>query len=105
MVAAPSPQAWGQDAEAFVPDRFDGRPELMGPGSSFLPFSAGPRQCIGQQFALLESTLVLATLVAGVRLHLVPGHPVEPEALVTLRPRDGLLMTAECRDHAPIVTT
>ncbi len=99
------PEAWGEDAEAFVPGRFVGRPELTGPGSSFLPFSAGPRQCIGQQFALLESTLVLATLVAGVRLHLVPGHPVVPEALVTLRPRDGLLMTAEPRGRADLVTS
>jgi len=92
------PEAWGEDVEDFVPDRFARRDDVFAPGGSFLPFGAGPRQCIGQQFALLESTIVLATVIAGVRLDLAPDHPpVEPEALVTLRPRDGLLMTPRPR--------
>ena len=89
---------WGDDVEDFVPDRFSGRDDVFAPGGSFLPFGAGPRQCIGQQFALLESTIVLATIVDGVRLELAADHPpVEPEALVTLRPRDGLRMTPRPR--------
>ena len=89
---------WGNEVEVFDPDRFAGRAEVFAPGGAFLPFGAGPRQCIGQQFALLESTIVLATIVARARLRLASDHPpVEPEALVTLRPRFGLVMTAEPR--------
>ncbi|WP_162941960.1 cytochrome P450 [Desertimonas flava] len=89
---------WGDDVDDFVPDRFSQRGDVFAPGGSFLPFGAGPRQCIGQQFAVLESTIVLATVVAGVRLDIAPHHPpVEPEALVTLRPRHGLLMTPNRR--------
>jgi cytochrome P450 len=40
----------------------------------------------------MEAQLILATVAQRYRLHLVPGHPVEPQALVTLRPRYGLAM-------------
>jgi hypothetical protein len=40
---------------------------------------------------------VLATVASRLRLQLVPGHPVEPEALVTMRPRHGMVMTAAPR--------
>jgi hypothetical protein len=41
----------------------------------------------------MEATLVLATVAQKYRLHLVPGHPVEPYPIFTLRPRHGVLMT------------
>jgi cytochrome P450 len=63
----------------------------------YLPFGAGPRQCIGNQFALIEAQLSVATLAQGYRLHLVPGHPVEPWPLITLRPRFGMPMVIERR--------
>ena len=76
------------------------RPERFAPGGPadrmshlYLPFGGGPRVCIGQHLAMTEAVLVLATLLQRVRLTLVPGSEVEPEALVTLRPRNGLLMT------------
>jgi len=64
-----------------------------------LPFGAGPRQCIGNQFALIEAHLVVATIVQRYRLRLVPGHRVEPWPLITLRPRFGMPMVIERRTH------
>jgi cytochrome P450 len=84
-----NPRYW-DEPDAFRPERFAagsaGRPSHL-----YLPFGGGPRICIGQHFALVEATLVLATLLREIRLEVVPGFVVEPEALVTLRPRHGLL--------------
>jgi cytochrome P450 len=63
----------------------------------YLPFGAGPRQCIGNQFAMVEAQLVLGTLASRYRLRRVTSHPVEPWPLITLRPRWGIQMTIEHR--------
>jgi cytochrome P450 len=80
------------DPERFTPERSADRPKFV-----YLPFGAGPRQCIGNQFALIEAHLVLATLAQRYRLHLVPGHRVDPWPLITLRPRFGMPMIIERR--------
>ena len=59
------------------------------PRHHYLPFGAGPRVCIGQHFALMEAQLALATMVQHAKVHTLATH-VEPEPLVTLRPRGGL---------------
>ncbi len=85
------------DPDAFRPERWlDG---LMGrlPAGAYFPFGDGPRRCIGQSFALMESALVTATVAQQFRFRLVPGHPVVPEPLVTLRPRNGIRMIVEAR--------
>lgn len=85
------------DPDAFRPERWlDG---LMGrlPACAYFPFGDGPRRCIGQSFALMESALVAATVAQHFRFRLVPGHPVVPEPLVTLRPRHGIRMVVEAR--------
>jgi enediyne biosynthesis protein E7 len=81
--------------DRFDPDRFTAEKRHALPPFLYLPFGGGPRKCIGRSFALIEAQLVLATLWQHVRPRLVPGHPVEPEALVTLRPRDGMPMTLD----------
>jgi cytochrome P450 len=48
--------------------------------------------CIGNGFASMEAELVLATLAQKLRFDLVPGHPLELEPSITLRPRHGLLV-------------
>ena len=53
--------------------------------------------CIGQGFAQLEAAIVIGTLSQRFRFRLVPGHPVEVEPLVTLRPRHGIRMTLHAR--------
>lgn len=76
------------DPERFSPERVAGRPRF-----AYFPFGGGPRLCIGNQFALYEAQVILATILSRYHLQLVPGASVTPEPLVTLRPRGGLRMT------------
>jgi cytochrome P450 len=86
------------DPDLFRPERWlDGLAERL-PAGAYLPFGDGPRRCIGQGFALLEASLVIATIAQRFRLRVVPGHPVIPEPLVTLRPRHGIRMTLHARN-------
>jgi cytochrome P450 len=73
--------------EHFLPEQVAARPAF-----AYFPFSGGPRLCLGKYFATMEAHLVLATILQRFTLQLLPGHPVTPEALVTLRPRHGLPM-------------
>jgi cytochrome P450 len=90
------PQYW-KDPEAFEPERFSPERSVDRPKFVYIPFGAGPRQCIGNQFALIEAQLSVATLAQRYRLQLVPGHRVEPWPLITLRPRHGMPMIIETR--------
>jgi cytochrome P450 len=92
--------AYWEDPDRFDPDRFSPARSADRPKFVYLPFGAGPRQCIGNHFALIEAHLVLATLARRFRLRLVPGHPVEPWPLISLRPRFGMPMVIESR--APV---
>jgi cytochrome P450 len=83
--------------ETFVPERFAAAQAAGRSKFVYFPFGAGPRQCIGNQFAMVEALLVLSTLASRFRLTLVPGHPIEPWPLITLRPRYGIKMTIERR--------
>ena len=86
------PRLW-DNPEGFDPTRFlDGRFESL-PKFSYLPFGGGTRFCIGATFAMMEATMVLATVAQACRLHLVPGFPVEPYAMITLRPKYGMKTT------------
>jgi cytochrome P450 len=89
--------AYWTDPEAFDPERFLPERSTDRPKFAYLPFGAGPRQCIGNHFALVEAQLIVATLAQRYRLHLVPGHRVEPWPLITLRPRFGMPMAIERR--------
>lgn len=86
-----------ENPEAFDPERFLRRPEAQLPRFAYFPFGGGPRVCIGNAFALMEAQLVLAHLAQRFRLDLVPGHPVDPEPSITLRPRHGMRMTVHVR--------
>ena len=75
------------DPERFSPERSTGRQHF-----AYFPFGGGPRLCIGSNFAMMEAQLILATVAQRYRLRLMPGHRVEPEVLLTMRPRNGLPM-------------
>ena len=79
--------------ERFDPERWLPEEEAKRPKTSFLPFSAGPRTCIGNYFALMEGPLVLATLLHHADFSLASTRPIEPEPSATLRPKNGVPMT------------
>jgi len=81
------------DPHRFDPDRFKTEP----PRFCYIPFGAGQRICIGAAFAMTEAILILATIAQRYRFNLKPGHPIEPQGLITLRPRYGMPMTLERR--------
>ncbi len=80
------------DPLRFSPERSAGRPRF-----AYIPFSGGPRVCVGAAFAMAEAVLVLATLAQRYRLRLAPGSPVEVQSLLTLKPRYGMQMILERR--------
>ena len=81
----------------FDPERFSPEAESRRPRFAYFPFGGGARQCIGESFAWMELALVLATIAQKWKLRVVPGHPVTPQPLITLRPRYGMKMTVETR--------
>jgi cytochrome P450 len=85
------------DPERFDPDRWTPEFRATLPKFAYFPFGGGPRQCIGESFAWMELVLLVATIAQRWRLELVPGHPVVPEPLVTLRTKHGMRMTAHQR--------
>lgn len=86
----------GVDPERFLPESAGVRPPF-----AYFPFGGGPRVCIGNRLSELQSLVVLSTIAQRYALHLVPGHPVEPQATLSLRPRHGMRMTLETRRPAP----
>jgi cytochrome P450 len=91
-----NPKLW-DNPERFDPERFAPERVAQRPRFAYIPFGAGPRICIGAAFAMAEAMLILSTLAQRYRLRLVPGFPVDPQGLITLRPRHGMRMLLERR--------
>lgn len=91
---------WYPDPLRFDPERFTRENERKIPRGAYLPFSMGPRVCLGKQFAMMEARLVLATLLQRLRPALAPGHEPELQAALSLQPRHGLSITVTPRAPA-----
>lgn len=93
------PKYWERPNE-FWPDHFTPERVAKQPKLTYLPFGAGPRMCIGNHFAMMEMQLLLALLLRRFEFELVVNSPVEPEPLVTLKPKNGIQMRIRPRTVA-----
>lgn len=83
---------WFEEPEAFRPERWEDERAHRLPRYAYFPFGGGPRQCIGNGFAMMEASLLLAAIAQRFRLTMVPGQRVTPTPYVTLRPEPGIRM-------------
>jgi cytochrome P450 len=79
------PDFW-EDADSFRPERFTPEEVARRDRSSYIPFGSGQHLCIGNQFALTEMLLVIASAVQRYRVDLATDDPIEPKPLITLGP-------------------
>jgi cytochrome P450 len=87
-----APQYW-ENPESFDPERFTKANEKLHKPFTYLPFGAGPRGCIGGNYAMLQILMILSVLLRKYDLQLVPGQKIEARPMVILRPKDGIQMT------------
>lgn len=85
------PSFW-ERPDSFEPERFAPNKNSKRAPCSYLPFGSGSRSCIGSRFGLMEAMLVIAVVARRFHLRLLPSYIMEPDASLTLRPRQGLLM-------------
>jgi cytochrome P450 len=88
------PGFW-KDPEKFDPSRFSSNENGELSTRAYFPFGGGPRSCIGKDFAMMEAHVIMAMIFRRYRLKPMPDHPVEPEPMITLRPRYGLKIFLE----------
>lgn len=79
---------WGDDPDAFDPDRFAPEHVKARPAGLYKPFGTGPRSCIGRQFALHEAVLLLAVLLRRYELIPDPDYELQVAERLTLMPKD-----------------
>ena len=89
------------EPERFMPERWLTAREPALPRFAYFPFGGGPRVCIGNHFAMMEATLVLATMLQQLELTVVPGYRLELAPSVTLRPAHGVPVLVRRRRPAP----
>jgi len=87
-----SPKYW-ENPESFDPERFAKANEKLHTPFAHLPFGAGPRGCIGGNYAMLQMLMILSVLLRKYDFRLVPGQTIEPRPMVILRPEHGIRMT------------
>jgi cytochrome P450 len=97
--------AFWDDPETFDPERFTPAQTAARPRFAYFPFGGGPRQCIGLHMAKLQMQLAVAMIVQRYHFAVVPGHPIERGANVSLRPVHGIRMTLRrrsAREHGSV---
>ena len=98
-----NPAIW-PDPDDFNPGRFDPAHAQDRHRLATIPFSAGPRNCIGERFARLEMQLHLLIIARHLRLRFVQSEPIELEAGVNLRSKHDFIMYPEIHDDGHLQT-
>jgi cytochrome P450 len=88
------PELWS-DPEEFRPERFEAGHEEQKNKFAYLPFSVGPRTCIGNSFAMIESQIIMGTLLSRFRARLADPAPITAKPRVTLRPSRPVVLRLE----------
>lgn len=96
------PEFW-ERPEAFVPERFESERLRGRHRFAYFPFSAGPRMCVGNHFTMIEAQLAMAVIAQRFRFDLRPGHLVERDHQITMRPRHGMQMILRPRERGAAV--
>jgi len=86
-----SPRYW-ENPDTFDDERFSKTNEKLHTPFAHLPFGAGPRGCIGGNYAMLQMLMILSVLLRKYDFRLVPGQTIEPRPMVILRPEHGIRM-------------
>jgi cytochrome P450 len=86
-----------QEPDSFVPERWSPEFEKSLPSYVYFPFGAGPRVCIGNNFAMMEVTLLLASIMQMFYIELDHTYDVVPEPSITLRPQNGIRVRVKRR--------
>ncbi|GJP39252.1 hypothetical protein CLOM_g23642 [Closterium sp. NIES-68] len=82
---------WGPDAREFKPERFqDGQQAACSHPQAFIPFSSGPRDCVGAMFGLTEAKIILSHLLLGVAWSISPSYQHQPTAALTAQAKHGM---------------
>ena len=89
--------AYFSDPIRFHPERWQMEESKRLPNYAYFPFGGGPRLCIGNAFAMMEANLILATIAQKCRLELQPNQKITPMPSITLRPKEGVLVTVRKR--------
>lgn len=79
------PDVW-QQPDVFDPRRFAPEQAAERPKGAYFPFLGGPHQCIGNEFAMIEMTLIVAMVLRKFDLELIPNQLIGPKASIQLRP-------------------
>ncbi|XP_063447863.1 cytochrome P450 4B1-like [Mytilus trossulus] len=90
------PDVW-EDPWEFKPERFEGSIQRDMDPYSFTPFSAGPRNCIGQSFAQSEEKVLIARIINRFEISLDPNHKVEPFIEFVMRAKNGMMVSFKDR--------
>lgn len=91
---------WWVDPDAFDPDRFDRDESKEAIKNAYMPFSMGPRVCLGAAFALQEAVLILSCLLRRYQLQPVEGHVPQPVGRLTIRSANGVQLRLVKRTQA-----
>ncbi|PHU05579.1 Protein LUTEIN DEFICIENT 5, chloroplastic [Capsicum chinense] len=98
-------EVWDR-AEEFDPERFDMDgpvPNETNTDFRFIPFSGGPRKCVGDQFALLEATVALAMFLQNFSFELIPDQNISMTTGATIHTTNGLYMKVKQRQKTSVL--